>query len=351
MVDSDILGVNLTPIITKHDIQLKDLTGKKLAVDANNFIYQFLSVIRTRETSPLTGPDGTVTSHLAGLLYRITHLISKYNMTLIFVFDGKPPELKQPEIEKRRQLREKAIKEWKEALEIEDYTKAFSKAVMSSRLTIPMIQDAKKLLTLLGIPYVQAPSEAEAQAAYMAMKGDVWASSSKDYDSLLFGTPKLVRYLTIYGKEYLPSKRVSRPLKPELIILQEFLAKHGISRNQLVDIGILIGTDFNKGIKGIGPKTALKLIREYGSINNLPNDIQTKITDNYDEVRGIFLKPEVTSNYNIIYNSLKENDIYTFLCDEKGFSRIKVERAINRMKESFENMKQSNLDKWLNNSL
>ncbi len=342
-----ILGVNLTPIMLKNDIQLRDLTGKKLAIDANNFIYQFLSVIRTRDTTPLTGPDGTVTSHLAGILYRVTHLISEYSMSFVFVFDGPPPKLKQEEIEKRRQLREKATREWKEALRMGDYDKAFSKAVMMSRLTGPMVQDAKKLLTLLGIPHVQAPSEAESQAAYMAMKGDVWASSSKDYDSLLFGTPRLVRYLTIYGKEYLPSKGVSRPLNPELIVLDEFLTKHGISRNQLVDMSILIGTDFNKGVKGIGPKIALKLIKEYNRLENFPNDIRSRIADHYEEVRAIFLKPEVTSNYDTTTTSLKENDIYTFLCDEKGFSRIRVENAINRIKESFENVEQLNLGKWL----
>jgi flap endonuclease-1 len=215
---------------------------------------------------------------------------------------------------------------------------------------MPMIQDAKKLLALLGIPYVQAPSEAEAQAAYMAMKGDVWASSTKDYDSLLFGTPRLVRYLTIYGKEYLPSKGVSRPLKPELIILEEFLSKRNISRVQLIDLAILMGTDFNKGVKGIGPKTALKLIKEYKSIESLPKDIQAKINDNYEEVRNLFLKPDVTLNYNITFNQLRESDIFAFLCDEKGFSRERVEKAINRMKRSFENMKQSNLGEWMWNS-
>jgi flap endonuclease-1 len=346
-----ILGVNLAPIIVKHDIQLEDLTRRRLAIDANNFIYQFLSVVRTYGTTPLTSPDGTVTSHLAGLLYRITHLVSKYDMSLVFVFDGKPPKLKQAEIEKRHQLREKATREWEQALRAGDYAKAFSKAVMSSHLTAPMVQDAKNLLTLLGIPYVQAPSEAEAQAAYMAMKGDVWASSSKDYDSLLFGTPRLVRYLTIHGKEYLPSKGVSRPLKPELIILQEFLTKQGISRNQLIDMAILVGTDFNKGVKGIGPKTALKLIKEHRSIDNLPGDIQARITDNYDEVREVFLKPEVNPNYDILFNPLRESDIYTFLCDERGFSRARVERAINRMKKSLRNVKQSSLGEWVINSL
>jgi flap endonuclease-1 len=346
-----ILGVNLTPIIFKHDIELEDLKGRRLAIDANNFIYQFLSVVRTPGTTPLTSPDGTVTSHLTGLLYRITHLVSKYDMSLVFVFDGKPPKLKQAEIEKRHQLREKATSEWKQALRAGDYAKAFSKAVMSSRLTGPMIQDAKNLLAFLGIPYVQAPSEAEAQAAYMAMKGDVWASGSNDYDSLLFGTPRLIRYLTVHGKEYLPSKGVSRPLKPELIVLEQFLKKQGISRGQLIDMAIMAGTDFNKGVRGIGPKTALRLIKEYGSIGNLPSDVRERITSNYAEVREVFLKPEITSSYDIVFNPLREDDIYTFLCDEKGFSRARVERAINRMKNPLKNTKQSDLSEWGTESL
>jgi len=341
------LGVNLTPIIVKHEIQLRDLAGKKLAVDANNFIYQFLSVVRARDTTPLTAPDGTVTSHLAGLLYRITHLISEYGISFVFVFDGPPPKLKQEEIDKRRRLREKATEEWKEAMSAGDYKKAFSKAVMMNRLTGSMVQDAKKLLTLLGVPIVQAPSEAESQAAYMTVKGDVWGASSKDYDSLLFGAPKLVRYLTIYGKEYLPSKGVSRPLTPELIVLSEFLSKHAISRNQLIDLAILVGTDFNKGIEGVGPKTALKLIKEHGRLEDLPVDVRSKVDGRYEDVRAIFLKPEVTSDYDTRGTPLREDELYRFLCDQKGFSRVRVENAVDRTKESSRERGQPDLGKWL----
>ena len=284
---------------------------------------------------------------MAGILYRVTHLVSKYGMSFVFVFDGPPPRLKQEEIEKRRRLREKATREWKEALSAGNYEKAFSKAVMMNRLTGPMVQDAKKLLALLGVPLVQAPSEAESQAAYMAVKGDVWGASSKDYDSLLFGAPRLVRYLTIYGREYLPSKGVSRPLTPELIVLSEFLSKHGISRSQLVDMAILVGTDFNRGIKGVGPKTALKLIKEHGRLEDLPVDVRSKVDGRYEEVRGIFLKPEVTSDYDARGASLREDELYRFLCDEKGFSRVRVENAVNRMKEAHKEREQPDLGKWL----
>jgi len=341
------LGVNLTPIIVKKILQLDNLQGKSLAVDANNYLYQFLSLIRLHNGTPLKDSHGNITSHLSGLMFRSTRLIHDYNIDLIFVFDGKPPRLKQQEIQKRRKLREKATKEYEEALKAEDYATAFSKAVMTSRLTKPLIEDAKRLLNLLGIPCIQAPSEAEAQTAYMALKGDVWAASSKDYDALLFGAPRLLRYLTIYGREFLPSKGVSRALKPELIDLNKFLSFHNITREQLIDLAILIGTDFNEGVKGIGPKTAIKLLRGYKKLENVPNDIQSKIPRNYEEIREIFLNPETTTNYNLEYEELNEDALYQFLCDQRDFSRKSVETVIQRMKNFYQNRRKASLEKWL----
>ena len=341
------MGVNLTSIIVKNKLRLRDLRGKSLAVDANNVLHQFLALIRTRTTSLLTGPNGTVTSHLVGLLYRTTHLISEYHITPVFIFDGKPPILKRGEIEKRRKLREKAMREWQEALKEGNYARAFSKAVRTGILTSEMIEDAKTLLKLLGIPWVQAPAEAEAQAAYMARKEDVWASSSRDYDTLLFGAPRLVRYLTITGREFLPSKGVSRPLEPELIILEEFLSKIGVTREQLIDLSILIGTDFNDGIKGVGPKTALKLIKKYGRIEKLPREIREKVHPRYGEIRKIFLEPEVTDDYSVKYGSLRENELYDFLCVKKGFSEQRIEKVIQRLKSAQEQMQQYNLEMWI----
>jgi len=266
---------------------------------------------------------------------------------LVFIFDGKPPALKMREIEKRRKAREKALREWREALTRGDYAEAFSKAVMTGILTSEMVDDAKRLLSLLGIPWVQAPSEAEAQAAYMAKKGVVWASGSRDYDSLLFGTPRLVRYLTITGREFLPSKGISRPLKPELIILREFLSEIKITHEQLIDLAILVGTDFNDGVKGVGPKTALKLIRKYGRIENLPRDLRDKVTPEYEEVRRIFLEPNVTDEYHVEYGPILEDELYEFLCDEKGFSKIRVKRAIQRLKSAQRLMNQPGLEAWI----
>jgi flap endonuclease-1 len=341
------LGVNLTPIIVKKIVQLEDLRGRSLAVDANNMLYQFLALTRTLDGTPLKDSSGNITSHLSGLMFRSTRLMHDYNINLVFVFDGKPPLLKEPEISKRRKAREKAAKEWKTALDAGDYATAFSKAVVTSRLTGPMVDDAKRLLSLLGIPFVQAPSEAEAQAAYMARKGDVWAASSRDYDSLLFGTPKLLRYLTISGRKFLLSRGVSRPLKPELVNLSELLTHHKITREQLIDIAILIGTDFNQGIKGIGPKTALKLLREHGNLENLPDNISSRIPKHYDEVRQIFLAPKVTSDCTCQYGHLYKDALCEFLCGERDFSKKRVEFVISRMKEFHSGKKQIGLKKWL----
>ncbi len=341
------MGVNLTPIITKTVLNLEDLRGRSFAVDANNYLYQFLSLIRMPDGTPLQDSHGNITSHLAGLMFRTTRLMQDYDMRLVFVFDGIPPQMKHNEIMKRREMREKATMEWQTALKKGDYATAFSKAVMTSRLTQPLIADAKHLLTLLGIPLLQAPSEAEAQTAYMAMRGDVWAASSKDYDSLLFGAPRLLRYLTISGREFLPSKGISRPLKPELIELEKLLNSYGINREQLIDIALLIGTDFNEGIKGVGPKTALSLMQKHRSIDNLPTDLRSKLeTQNYQNVRNFFLQPDVVSDYRTEYGKMDEDGLYEFLCQQRDFSRSRVETVILRMRTFYKTRQQTELKNW-----
>ena len=325
------MGVLLTPIIEKQTLELSDIRGKSFAVDGFNVIYQFLALIRTRDGSPLSDRDGNVTSHLVGLAFRTTRLVQEYDMQLTFVFDGQPPALKQQEIEKRRNQRKKAEQEYAEAVEKGDYATAHRKAVMTSRLTRGILDDAKRLLDLLGIPWVQAPGEGEAQAAYMAARGDVWAANSRDYDSLLFGAPRLLRYLTISGQEWLPSKGRARSLKPELIELDRFLTRLEITRPQLVDLGILVGTDFNPGIRGVGPKTALKLIRRHGSIENLPDETRGKVTPLYPEIRRIYMEPDVTPSYSVAQSRLQADELRGFLCDERDFSPSRVDKLIKRM--------------------
>ena len=338
------MGVNLTPIIVKRVVSLEALRDRSLAVDANNYLHQFLALIRMPDGRPLTDSEGRVTSHLVGLAFRTTRLLTDYQIRTVFVFDGKPPRLKEVEVEKRREARRKAEEEWKTALKARDYATAFSKAVMTGRLTSDMIQDTKRLLDLLGIPWVQAPSEAEAQAAHMALRGEVWASNSRDYDSLLFGTPRLVRYLTISGTEFLPSKGIARRLKPEIIELDEFLHHHGLTRPQLVDLAILIGTDFNDGVKGVGPKTALKLVKKHGRLEDMPGELKEKLPRDFEAIRRIFLEPEVKDYYEVKWGPLKEEEVYEFLCEERDFSRDRVEVVLGRMRRFYAHR---SLRRWL----
>ncbi len=340
------MGFNLSPLVVKRQLTLGDLRGRSLAVDANNMLYQFLALIRMRDGRPFTDSNGNVTSHLVGLLMRTTRLIADYDIRPIFVFDGKPPELKGRTLELRRRYRDRARKEWEAAVSRGDYSLAWSKAVLMNSLSQGMQDGARRVLAMLGIPYVQAPQEGEAQAAHMAARGDVWAANSRDYDSVLFGAPRLVRYVTISGQEFLPSKGIARPLIPELIELKQLLISLGITREQLVDLAILVGTDFNEGVEGVGPKTALKLIKAHGKIENLPERYTAQLPGAVGALREVFLKPSVTDDYDIRFNRLDEIGLRRFLCDEREFSPDRVDLAVNRMK-GFYVSERSSLRSWI----
>ena len=327
------MGVVLTPIIHKETITLDALRGQTLAVDGNGELYQFLALIRLRDGTPLQDSTGRTTSHLSGLFYRTTRLIADHALKLVYVFDGAPPPRKAQEIAKRREIRRRFEEERAAALERGDLAQAYSKATMTSRLTRGMVDEARELLRLLGVPTVQAPSEGEAQAAHMAAASPrVWAAASKDYDSLLFGAPRLVRFLTISGKEFLPSQGTFRPIVPETIELESLLRRWEIDREGLVDLAILVGTDFNDGIKGVGPKKALALVREHGRIERMPAAIQEALgsLEVVDEVRRIFLHPNVTDAFDVEQSRPDLDGIVGFLCDEREFSRERVDLALER---------------------
>lgn len=324
------MGVALTPIVIKQEISLDDLQDKRLAVDGNGELYQFLALIRLRDGTPLKDSKGRITSHLSGLFYRTTRLIADYHMQLVFVFDGKPPALKSAEIARRRSIKERYEAEHAEAVAAGDLETAYSKATMTSRLSGAMIDEAKQLLQMLGIPVIQAPCEGEAQASRIAALGKAWAAASKDYDCLLFGAPRLLRFLTISGKEFLPSKGVSRPIVPEVVDVPAMLSAYGISREQLIDLAILVGTDFSDGVKGIGPKKALKLVQEFGSIDQMPPEIRDAAGENVGEIRQISLSPDVDENVTIEFGKPDFDAVVKFLCEEREFSRERVQSALDR---------------------
>ena len=215
------MGVQLGDIIPKEEIELHELSGMKIAIDAHNNLYQYLSIIRDKLTGePLKDSKGRITSHLSGLFYRTANLI-EIGIKPCFVFDGEPPEFKKITLEERIEAKEKAREKWEEALEKGE--KAITYAQAAAVLSEEMIEDAKKLLDYMGIPWVQAKSEGEAQCAYMCKKGDVDFSASQDYDSLLFGSPFLIRNISISGKRKLPRKEIYIEIKPEIIELKKVL--------------------------------------------------------------------------------------------------------------------------------
>jgi len=339
--------VMLTPILKREQTSLKALKGTSFAIDASIEIHQFLALVRKRDGTPFTDSQGRVTSHLIGLLTRTSRMIADFDMKPVFVFDGKPNPLKRRTLEIRREVRKKAEVEYVEAISKKDYAKAWSKAVMTGRVTGSVLDDAKRLLTLMGIPWLEALEDAEAQASFMAARGDVWAVGSKDYDCLLYGAPILARYLTLTGREWLPAQRRSRPLIPELIRLSENLALLGITREQLVDLAILVGTDFNQGVKGIGPKKALKLIHDYGSIEQMPEEIRSELTEDLNNVRQVFLKPKVLEKYLLKRSPPDRDGLIRFLSEERGFNKERVERLTERLTRKSEKT-DAGLENWLN---
>lgn len=341
------MGVNLSGVVEPKTVELSDLRGKTVAIDAYNTIYQFLSIIRQPDGYPLTDDKGRVTSHLSGLLYRTANLIEA-GIEPAFVFDGKPHELKMGTLSERRERREKAEKEWEQAIKEGDTKKAFSKAQQTSRMTPDVKESSQELLKLMGIPVIYAPSDGEAQAAYMCAKGDVWASASQDFDSLLFGAPKLVRNMTITGRRKVPGKDIYRDVKTELIDSKEFLETLGITREQLVDVCILMGTDFNEGISGIGPKKGLKLIKDHGDLESALAHIGQDIP-RYQEVRDIFLSGIYSDGYELKPREIDHDGVVEFLVDH-DFSKERVESALTKIESSRKanvaKRQQRSLDAW-----
>ncbi len=338
------MGINLSDIVSPEPRTLENFSGKVLAIDAFNTLYQFLAIIRQPDGTPLMDRQGRVTSHLSGLIYRLSNFVA-VGIKPVFVFDGEPPRLKARTLVARGEIKRRAEREWREAVEIGDLATARTKAMQTSRLTDEMVDQSKRLLDLLGLPWVQAPGEGEAQASAMARAGRAHAAASQDYDSLLFGSPRLVKNLAISGRRKLPRKEVYVDVQPEEISLETTLSALGITRTQLVDMALLIGTDFNEGVRGIGPKKALALIRKHGSLEpalaELGVDIELK-----DEVHRIFLEPNVREEVVIEFRDPDPDGVRRMLCDEFDFSLERIDQALAKFVEARGTQKQKSLDSW-----
>ncbi|TAJ44521.1 flap endonuclease-1 [Methanofollis fontis] len=320
------MGVALRDILEdyRQDVDPGTLRGA-IAVDAFNALYQFLTIIRQPDGTPLMDGEGRITSHLSGLFFRNINFLES-GMRPVYVFDGAPPDLKAETVAKRREVRDAAGERWKEALVRGDTEEAYRQARQSARIDDAIIASSERLLDLMGIPWCVAPSEGEAQAAYMAMQGDVSAAASQDYDALLFGAPSLVRNLTVSGKRRFRGRTVV--VRPERIELAAVLNGLSLDREQLVEIAILVGTDFNPGIRGVGAKTALKIVGK-GEFEKVLEEKAPEFDP--EPVRSFFLNPPVSTDYRLEWGEADREGIIGMLCDEYAFSTGRVEAALEKI--------------------
>ena len=339
------MGVKLSPLVKSRKTALSTLSNKVIAFDANNLLYQFLALVRMPDGTLFKDNKGRITSHLLGASLRLTRLMADYQIKPILVFDGTPNILKMEALQERKVQRTKALKEWEEEIKRGDLRKAFSKAVVSATLSRELVKDSVDMFKLMGLPVIFAPEDAEAQASYMCERNDVWAVATQDYDALLYGSPKIIRYVTIQGTDFLPSKRIIKPLTPELISLDETLKELGLTREQLVDVAILVGTDFNRGVPGIGPKKAYNLIKSYGRIENIPsNKIDCKI-ENLDEIREIFLSPKIVKEYSVYFVKPQIDKLIEFYRD-RDFSESNIEKIVERLTRFYTDLESPKLSEW-----
>ncbi len=338
------MGIAFKDLLIANETSINELKNKILVVDSFNLLYQFITTIRSRDGSLLTDSKGNVTSHLVGLFSRTSKLLEK-NLKLAFVFDGTPPKLKDLEREKRKEIKLEAEKKYNEALKKKDLEDMKKYASRTSRLTPEIVEEAKKLIKAFGLPIVQAPSEGEAQAAYMVKKENSFAVVSQDFDSLIHNSPKLVRNLSITGKRKLSNRLKYESVNPEIIDLAENLNQLGIDQNQLITLAMLIGTDYNPGgIKGIGPKNALKLVKKYGSdFNSLFKEAKWKEFFDFDweEVYYLIKKMPTTDDYELKWGNINIVEIKKLLVEEHDFSEERISKTLEKMakKEEIKNQK------------
>lgn len=333
------------PLIRAHnlgkDIAPEFLRGKILVVDALVIIYQMLAVIRGPDGYFLVDKNKNITSHLVGIFNRECRLMS-LGVRSIYVFDGPPHPLKLAVIKRRKEERKRFLGEFLHAVKRGDVEKAIKVGKRAMLLNDQMIEDTKRLLRLLGIPIIQAKHDAEAQASFIVNRGDAFAVATRDWDAIIYGANRVVMHWKIIYDEYLPTK---------LYTLREILEGLKLTREQLIDLAILLGTDFNPGgFPKVGPKTAYKLIKTYGGVEKLLalKKITWRWPIDYNEIRNIFLNPPVNENYRVEFSSLDRDGLIEFLVNERGFSK---QRVLSRLSEAIKGLsrlgKQTSLDSFL----
>lgn len=350
------VGVNLGDLVVSQEVTIDDLEGQRVAIDAYNALYQFLATIRGADGTPLRDDKGRVTSHLSGLFQRTANLVEA-GVRPVYVFDGEPSQLKRATIEERRRIKEKAKQDYEAALEAGDLETARSKAQQTSTLDKTMVGQAKELLDAVGVPWLDAPSEGEAQAAHMTRQGLVDAVASQDFDSLLFGAAVVYRNLSVGGRRKLPGRQAWVDVAPVRIDLRATLDELGLNRAQLVDVAILMGTDYNPGVKGVGPKTAIKMITTEGDLEGVLARSQKeekgamwkRVREGHeglepaDQIRSLFMDPDVAETDEPSWGRVDPEAVRALLVDEFRFNRQRVDSSLAKYGAGSAQRAQSNL--------
>jgi len=343
------MGCKIQDLLESETISLEDLKDKKLAIDSYNMLYQFLTTIRQKDGTPLMDSQGRITSHLQGLFARTTKFM-KGGLKLVFVFDGKPPELKKEELEKRKKLKIEAQKLFKEAVEREDVDAMQKYGGRFSYLSEEMIEESKRLISALGCPIINAPSEAEAQASYLVKNGDCYAVVSQDADAFLFGSERTIKNLSIEGKRKKAGTLGTIKVEPEITFLEKNLKTLDINQEQLIVLGILVGTDFNTGgVKGIGSKKGLKLVKDYKDkydelFKDLFKTYEWTFPYDWKIVFDVIKNMPIEKKYKLEWKEVNEDEIIKLLCDEHGFSKERIEKSLDDLSQKPKNQK--GLGEW-----
>ena len=323
-----VMGCNLRDLANAEDTTMEAMKGKRVGVDSFLLAFQFLTTIRDRSPTgdggPLRADNGKVVAHLMGFLSRASLMLSK-GVNPVFIFDGKHPELKDDEISARRARREQAEVEWKAALDAGDFATAQKMAQRCVKYTPEMVEESMEMLSLMGIPAFRAKAEGEAQAAVMAANGQLDAVATQDWDALLYGAPIVIRNFSSDG-----SKRMGRIVRAQRIDLAQLLTEHELTRDQLIDLAIMIGTDFHPGIKGIGPKTGLKLIKEHGNIESVCSAKDKDVPERLDEIREVFRNHPVVeiADSDLVQGDVDVEGLKKFLVEDRQFSQKRFDNAM-----------------------
>ena len=325
------MGVKLSSIVQKKEVSFDELSHKRIAIDAMQCLYQFLSSIRQADGTPLMDSHGNITSHLMGIWTRFSNLINK-NVKMVVVFDGEPPELKARESESRAERKADAAGKYKEAADEENIDLMLRYSKQSIFITDKMLEESKKLIEAMGLPVVEAPSEADAQMAFMNKQDDVWACGTTDYDVLLHEAPKMIANLTLSQKRRFGSGKIIT-IHPELIELKSVLKELNLTQDQLIVLAILVGTDYNpEGIRGVGPKKALKLVRENKDFDELFTGLNADF--DWKKVFDTFKKMEVKKNYDLKWREIDVDAIKKILVEKHEFSEERIDSTLKKAEKA-----------------